>query len=110
MTMENVRMDGLPAGAEVTLTIKLTAGPWTQTEGGYERRWSGPPDEDGKLPVAAEVTRKLRPWPFQPVWAWKAGDPYGDEWNDEGTVKGRGPEEAMGAADQALLAIVAEIE
>jgi hypothetical protein len=77
----------IPAGAEVTLTIRLTVGPWTPCDEGYERRWSGPVAKDGSQPAAARVTKKAMPWPFKPRWEWSAGDPYSDEWIEEGALK-----------------------
>lgn len=101
----------LPVGVEVSLTIKITVGPWMlEKDGDYVRRWSGPPDDDGTLPEAARVSRVTKPWPFKPRWSWMAGDPYGDNWAREGEEKGPGPEAALSAADTALVAVASEIQ
>jgi len=42
------------------------------------------------------------------VWEWFASDPYSEGWPRDGTSTSR--EDAMLAADVALLALVAEIE
>lgn len=90
------------------IKLTITAGPWTTTAEGVERRWSGPPptaEEPGRN-LAARIEKRSF-WPFH-RYDWYVYSPFDNDSVLEGSSLTL--EAAKAEADAALRALYAEVK